>query len=208
MAACVTPDMSESQPNNKVARVIEKYDLDGMGERLEVAWTGERGERTSLRDLADEFNQAVLEAAIRDTDSVISGSDLESAYQTLTDGDVSSADTMRKQRDLESMGVDVEQVESDFVTHQAIHTYLTEYRDAELPDQSGDAEQKAAMLERLQGRTSTVTKSTIDRLTRNGELADHDYEVFVDVRVICSDCGADYAAGELLRQGGCDCGEA
>ena len=37
----------------KVARLIEKYELSGMGAELEAAWTGESGERTSLRDLAD-----------------------------------------------------------------------------------------------------------------------------------------------------------
>lgn len=194
---------------SKVARVIREYDLDGMGERLEAEWTGERGERTSLRDLADEFNRAVLEAAIRDGGGAVAEHDLESTYRTLTDDDVSRADEMRKQRELEEMGVDPDAVQSDFVTHQAVHTYLTEYRDAELPDDTeAAAERKAAVLERLQGRTSAVAESSIDVLTSNGELTDRDYEVFVDVRVVCSDCGTDYAAGELLRQGGCDCGSA
>ena len=45
--------------NTKVGRVIRAYDLDGMGANLEAAWTGESGERTSLRDLADEVDEAV-----------------------------------------------------------------------------------------------------------------------------------------------------
>ena len=53
-----------SSVNTKVARVIRAYDLDGMGANLEAAWTGASGERTSLRDLADEFNEAVLRAAL------------------------------------------------------------------------------------------------------------------------------------------------
>lgn len=199
--------MSESsRPNSKVARVIEQYGLGGMGEQLEVAWTGERGERTSLRDLADEFNRAVLGAAIRQSDGAVPETDVQSAYQTLTGNDVSSADRMRKQRDLEAMGVDVDAVQSDFVTHQAIHTYLTEYREAELPEQSGDPEQKAETLERLRGRTAAVTESTVDALVASGDLVERDYDVIVDVRVICGECGTDYAASELLREGGCDCG--
>jgi len=198
--------MSESsRPNSKVARVIEQYDLGGMGEQLEVAWTGEHGERTSLRDLADEFNRAVLDAVIRRSDGAVPETDVQSAYQTLTGDDVSSADRMRKQRELESMGVDVDAVQSDFVTHQAIHTYLTEYREAELPDQSSDLDQKAEMLERLRGRTAAVTESTVAAQVSSGELSERDYDVIVDVRVICGDCGTDYAAGELVRQGGCDC---
>ena len=46
----------------KVARLIDEYDLSGMGARLEAAWTGASGERTSLRDLADEhYGAPILE---------------------------------------------------------------------------------------------------------------------------------------------------
>jgi len=63
----MTTEASGTNMNTKVARVIREYDLDGMGANLEAAWTGEAGERTSLRDLADEFNEAVLEAALRES---------------------------------------------------------------------------------------------------------------------------------------------
>lgn len=200
--------MSESSPksNSKVARVIQKYELTGMGEKLELDWTGEHGERKSLRDLATEFNHAVLEAAISKAGTATAKSDIESAYQTLTDSDVSRADKMRKRRDLEQMGVDVDDVLSDFITHQTIYKYLTEEREAQLPERSGNiVDRKIETLEQLQGRTSTVTEATIDDLLRNDELTDHDYEVFVNTRVVCGSCGTDYAATELLREGGCDC---
>ncbi|SEH57582.1 hypothetical protein SAMN05192561_10885 [Halopenitus malekzadehii] len=199
--------MSEtSRPNTKVARVIDEYDLVGKGAELEDAWTGATGERTSLRDLAEEFNRSVLEAALRQAGEAVAETDIDSAYQTLTDDDVPRADEMRKRRDLEDSGVDVDEVLSDFVTHQAIYTYLTEYREAELPDRSENLlERKTETLERLQGRTTAVTESTIETLVSGDKLTDRDYEVFVDVRVVCSDCGTDYTASELLRQGGCDC---
>ncbi|MFC6771661.1 rod-determining factor RdfA, partial [Halorubrum pallidum] len=54
---------TSSRPNSKVARVIEAYDLAGLGAQLERQWTGADGDRTSLRDLADVFNRRVLEAA-------------------------------------------------------------------------------------------------------------------------------------------------
>lgn len=199
--------MDEStRPSSKVARVIRKYDLDGLGDRLEAAWIGEDGDRTSLRDLADRFNCAVLDVAIRDASGPVSETDVESAYRTLTGDDISKADTRRKRRDLDAMGVDSEAVESDFVTHQAIYNYLTDYRGAELPEQSeGVARRKAETIERLQGRASAVTESAIESLTSTGEITDHEYDVVVNLRVICSDCGTDYPAGALLRNGGCDC---
>lgn len=170
-----------SQPNSKVARVIREYDLDGLGDRLEAAWIGEDGDRTSLRDLAGQFNRAVLDAAIRDVSGPVSETDVESAYSTLTGDDVSKADQRRKRRDLDAMGVDIEAVESDFVTHQAIYTYLTDYRGAELPDQSeGVARRKAETIERLQGRTLAVTESAIESMTSSDKISDHDYDVVIN----------------------------
>lgn len=197
---------NEPQPNSKVARVIDEYDLDGMGERLEASWTGDGGERTSLRDLADEFNRSVLEAAIRDSGGAAVSSDVETTYRLLTDDDVSEADRMRKRRELEQDGLDVSRVRNDFVTHQAIHTYLTKYREAELPDRSADrVQRKVETLERLQGRTSVVAESTIEGLANSDDITDREYEVFVDIQVVCSECGTGYAIGELIRQGGCSC---
>jgi len=199
---------TSSRPNSKVARVIEAYELDGLGAELERRWTGEDGNRTSLRDLANVFNRRVLAAAMRESGQSAVESDVESAYAALTDEEAGSADRMRKRRDLEQAGVDVDAVLGDFVTHQAVHTYLTSYRDAELPDRSdGRIDRKLETLERLQGRTAAVTESTVESLVEAGELTDHDYELLVDVRAICPDCGSDYTVGDLLRSGGCDCGD-
>ncbi|MFB6233907.1 MAG: rod-determining factor RdfA [Halopenitus sp.] len=203
--------MSEdgSRPSSKVARVIEEYDLEGYGAELEAAWTGEAGDRTSLRDLADEFNQQVLDAAIRESGGAPVSTEVESTYRTLTSDDVPEADRMRKRRELEREGVDIDAVLNDFVTHQAVHTYLTDYREASLPDRSADVlDRKAETLERLQGRTTAVAESTLETLTEADEVTDREYELFVDVRVVCGDCGTDYSIGDLLRQGGCDCGTA
>lgn len=198
---------SDEKPNSKVARVIEEYDLSGWGDRLEREWLGEMGERTSLRDLADTFNRAVLAAALRDVGEAVIEDDVASTYRVLTGDDVSQADTLRKERDLERLGVDVDEVRSNFVTHQAIHTYLTKYREAELADRSPDPENKIDTLERLEGRTAAVAESTLDGLVRSEAVSERNYELFVDVRTVCEDCGTDYALVELIRQGGCDCEE-
>lgn len=196
----------DSRRQTKVERVIERYDLDGLGDRLEAEWVGDGTERTSLRDLATEFNIAVLRAALLDVGESTISSDVESTYQTLTDDDVPRSDEIRKRRELERAGVDVEDVLSDFVTHQAIHTYLTNVREAELTRDEGDrVERKKETIQRLASRTQVVTDSTLDELARAELLSEHNYEVFVNVRVLCEDCGADYTVDELITQGGCDC---
>lgn len=196
---------SDRRPNSKVANVIEKYDLEGWGDRLEREWLGETGDRTSLRDLAEMFNRAVLAAALREAGEAVIEDDVASTYRVLTGDDVSKADVLRKERDLERLGVDVDAVRSDFVTHQAVHTYLTKYRGAELADRTPDPDAKVETLERLEGRTAAVAESTLNGLVDAGAVNERNYELFVDVRTVCEDCGTDYSLVDLIRAGGCDC---
>ena len=79
-----------SRRQTKVERVIDEYDLESWGDRLEAKWVGDGTERTSLRDLAAEFNRAVLRAAVRDAGGSMVESDIETLYRTLTDDDVSA----------------------------------------------------------------------------------------------------------------------
>lgn len=191
-------------PNTKVARVIEAYDLEGMGATLEAEWTADPGERTSLRDLADEFNEAVLEAALRDAGVSPLNVDVSSMYEALQGGSGSTA--TRARRRLEREDVDVDRLTTDFVTHQAVHTYLTKEREASLPaDDRNLADRKVETIEKLQGRIAAVTESAIDSLASADELDRADYDVLVDVRTVCPNCGADAPVGVVIRQGGCDC---
>ncbi|OYR64865.1 rod-determining factor RdfA [Halorubrum ezzemoulense] len=193
-----------SSVNTKVGRVIRAYDLDGMGANLEAAWTGESGERTSLRDLADEFNEAVLRAALGEVGVSSLSVDVSSTYEAIRGNSGSSA--TRARRRLEREGVDVDEVTSDFVTHQAIHTYLTQEREASLPDASEDiAKRKVETVEKLQGRMSAVAESALTALANADELDRADYDILIDVRAVCQNCGTDAPVSELIRRGGCGC---
>lgn len=192
--------------DNKVSRIIKKYDLTGMEDRLETAWTGELGERSSLRELADEFNRAVLRESLVEARVTTIEEDVETTYHILTSDDVSGADRTRKERELETNGINVEEIKQDFVSHQTIHTYLTEHRDVELPDTTVDlVDRKLSTIEKLVGRTEAVLKSTLSQLQQNGELTNREYEVLVNVTFVCTDCGSDYTARDLLQEGGCNC---
>ena len=194
--------------SSKVARVIDKYDLDGMGERLESEWTGERGERTSLRDLADEFNRAILESVIEEADGFVLSIDVDGIYRALTDTDIPEATRIRQRRTLEREGIDVEDVLDDFVTHQTIHTFLTEHRNAELDDYADDiAERKIQVIDRLLGRVSAVSESSLDTLINADEVTEREYSVLATVEVVCSACGTSHRIIPLIEQGGCSCSE-
>lgn len=197
------PDRSSGR-KTKVARVIEEHDLEGMGAQLEAEWTGETGERTSLRDLADEFNEAVLEAALREAGVSPLNFEVAGTYDALSGG--SGPESTRAERRLEREGVDLDVLAKDFVTHQAIHTYLTKEREASLPENKRNpVKRKIETIEKLQGRVAAVTESTVSSLASADELDGDEYDVLVDIRVVCPACGSDCPVGELLRQGGCKC---
>ena len=193
--------------NSKVGRVISEYELTGVGDELEQRWLAEE-EQQSLRELAEWFNQQVLRMAIKDVGEDPLEGEVENTYRLLTDDDVTKGTRTQTRKTLERNGIDVEALEADFVSHQAVHTYLTKYRNVEYPDEEDDEDQISKIqetIQRLKNRTKAVTESTLERLTRNGHLVLGSFEVSVDVRVTCEDCGTYVRIEQLLERGGCDC---
>ncbi|WP_008523900.1 rod-determining factor RdfA [Halorhabdus tiamatea] len=191
---------SGGQPRSKVARVIDSYDL-GIGDELERRWlaTDERG--MSLRELATYVNREILEAAIEQSERSVLDVDVESVYERLTSDDVSEGVRTRSRRRLERNGVDVEAVTSDFVTHQAVHTYLRKYRDVEQPEQTDDQRRESAIerIQKLQDRSAAVTQDTVEGLQRVDIVPDGDVDVVVDIQVIYTDSGEQYNVFDLIE---------
>ncbi len=190
----------------KVARVIEKHDMEGVGAQMEASWIGEDKERTSLRDLADEFNQAVLESALKKEGIPPINFEISGTYEALKHG--SGSERTRAERRIEREGIDPDGLSNDFVSHQAIHTFLKKDREASLPEnETNPVEGKVQAIEKLQGRVTAVSESVISSLESADHLNHDDYDVLVDVRTVCPHCGSDYSIGELLRSGGCQCSQ-
>jgi hypothetical protein len=201
------PDTTDSRPSSKVARLISEYDLDGLGDELEARWTGDGVERTSLRDLADYFNEQLLERVLIDAGMSALDSDVSSTYRNLTDEDVSTGIRTDARTRLENNGVGVDSLESDFVSYQAIRSYLTEYRDAEYRRLSDDEKVKKDLqsIQRLMTRTLSVTEERIEKLVQTDRIDAGSFEVLLDVQVLCGECGQQYSVSEFLDERGCDC---
>jgi len=201
------PDTSDNRPSSKVARLISEYELDGLGEELEVRWTGDGVERSSLRDLADYFNERLLERALIDAGMSALDSDVSTMYRNLTDDDVSTGVRTDARNRLESNGIDVDDLESDFVSYQAIRSYLTEYRDAEYRRLSDEekVEKDLQSIQRLMTRTLSVTEERIEKLREAGRIDVDEFEDLLDVQVLCGSCGTQYSVSEFLEGRGCDC---
>ncbi|MFP9191462.1 rod-determining factor RdfA [Natrialbaceae archaeon A-CW1-1] len=193
-------------PKPKVVRVIEQYGLSNTGKWLEDQWIRSE-DRVSLRELETKFNQRILEAALADASVETLTEDVSRAYDLLIGETGSSGEQTQLRRQLERAGVDVEAVCDDFVTYQAIRSYLTNVRGVNPPEKTNtDVRERAAdTIAQLRERTAVITSSKIEQLEQSGQLDIGDARTRVDVRVFCESCGRQYEIDELLEKGGCDC---
>ncbi len=189
----------------KVLRLVEEYGLDGIGAELERSWTAEGSERRSLRELADYFNRQLLAEAMTEAGMQPRPDSVERTYEHLTD-ETTEADRIRTRRQLEREGVDVEDVRDDFLTYQAVRTYLTEHRNVEYEGNDRpriDVEREN--VQRLRGRTAAVSESKLEQLRNADDVSIGSFQTSVDVNVLCEDCGGRFEFDELLDRGRCRC---
>jgi hypothetical protein len=193
---------------SKVRRLIDEYDLEGEGERLENRWTANREDRLSLRELADDFNRRLLRAVMVEVGMNPLDGEVANTYRLLTDDDVSSGMQTQARQTLEREGVDVDELQKNFVSHQAIHTYLTKYRGVKRDEQTDEDRVQKGLdtIQRLRSRTAAVSENIVENLASTGRIDVGDFEVLVDVRVFCRDCGTQYDVQDLLEEGRCECG--
>lgn len=194
-------------PEPKVVRMIRKYGLEDLGADLEARWTHSES-RESLRDLADRVNERILRAALREASVETLTEDVARLYAVIDNDEASPGERNRIVRRLERGGVDADELLADFVSYQAVRTYLTNYRDASLPER-GDADEiretEAQNIEQLRQRAAAVAESKVERLVATDRLQIGSHHVLTDVQIFCETCGKQYDASELIRAGACDC---
>ena len=194
--------------NSKVGRLIEKYDLSGIDDQLIDLWTRDDDDQRSLRELADYFNRELLRAAMDNAGMTTLDGEIANTYRLLTADDVSTGVRTQAETTLERNGIDVEVLSHDFVSHQAIHTYLTKHRGVEHSSKSTvqDRREKTEQtVQRLSSRLVAVAEKRLRSLRDTGAITLGTFSVLVDVRVVCEDYGTHADVRTLLAGGGCDC---
>lgn len=193
---------------SKVRRLIDEYGLEGEGERLENRWTADRDDRLSLRELADDFNRRLLRAVMVEAGMNPLDGEVANTYRLLTDDDVSSGMRTQAKQTLERERIDIDDLQKNFVSHQAIHTYLTKYRGVKQDEQTDEDRVQKGLdtIQRLRSRTAAVSENIVENLANTDRIQIGEFEVLVDVRVFCRDCGTQYDVQDLLEEGRCECG--
>lgn len=191
----------------KVEKVLSKYELADLHEELPLLWLGETGEEHSLRDLAERINVALVRRVLEEAGEDPLEGEAVNAYRLLTKDDVSAGVRIQQHNRLERAGVDVDQLESDFVTHQAVFTYLTEKLDI-TKDTARDTdpiEKHETRIQRLRGRLNAVVGQSIAELQNADHVRTGDLDMTVNIQAYCRECETQYDLSELLEQGECDC---
>lgn len=191
----------------KLGRVSDEVEFDGLDADLVTAWTGD-GESSSLRDLAALVNERLVRAAMTAAAETPLDGEPANVYRLLTDDDVSSGVRVAARNRLEARGVDVDALESRFVSHQTVHTHLTDCLGVS-KDTDGTAvplaESERQRVRTLQSRAEAVSSDAVERLRDRGDLALAEFSAVVDVAVRCSECGRRHEFGALVDAGGCQC---
>ena len=203
-----TPDdgSTESSRQGKVARVLEQYELTGLGDEMAAAWTADGEDRMSLRELATMLNKRLIESALRDAGLDTLPGEIDSVHSVLADEEASEGVRQEVRGRLERAGIDIESLEADLVSYQAVRTYLQADRGLEYTREESDpVESTTRRIQRLQGRLRAVTDQRLDSLEEAGHISMGAHSVLVQVQVFCEDCGRQYSIESLLENGGCDC---
>lgn len=192
----------------KVGTVADRYGLDGISTRLGVLWTTDEDERYSLRELADHFNQRVVESAMSDAEMNPLEGEVENVYRLLTDEESSPGHRVQAENRLEFEGVSVADLQDDFVTHQTVYRHLKNCLEAEYERETGPAsrlERDVDRIEAFQNRVRLVVDETVQRLSTAGLFSITAPSAYVDIRILCEECGERYSPRELLERDRCDC---
>lgn len=204
------PEPNPESPCCKVQRTASAYGIDGAVDELEPR----RRDGDSFRDLAAYFNTQVVDSAL----SRAGLGDGRSLHAALTGGDIASDvyEVLRTDRDsdirraevrarLSDAGIDVDELESAFVSHVTVRSHLQECVEV-TPDRSPPPfEQIVNTTQGARTRALNVIESTVNRAVRNGQLETGELETDILVQITCQDCGETFYLTELLDQRQCSC---
>ena len=194
--------------DSKVSQLIETYELIDVDEQLVNYWTRKDDEQHSLRELADYFNKKLLGTAMDGAGMTILDGEVTNIYRLLTTDDVSPGVRSQAETTLERNGIDADKLQDDFVSHQAIYTYLTKHRGVQRrsdPSEQDRVTDAKNTIQQLKSRLVAVAEQRLRSLRDTETITLGTFSVLVDVRVVCEDCGAHTDIPTLLSEGGCEC---
>lgn len=182
----------------KIVRVMDKYGLDDLGDELADRWTKPQSTRQSCRELAEFFNIRVLDVALREEGIMWDRSLVEECAQIIKDKNKSLTGF-----DLDSRGVDTDEVGEDMVSYQSIHNYLTDHRGIKYDREINSIRSRVDNLQQMQARMDTVATRIVTQSISHNQIHGIEPHVEITAKCICKVCGSRTDISQYLRKGGC-----
>lgn len=192
----------------KVGHVLQEYGLSDLHNELPSLWTGGPTEEAmSLRSLAEKINIELIHRELQRTGVNPVEGEAENVYRLLTQSSVSAGVETQLRNKLDRRGIDLDQLESDFVTHQAVYNYLSDVFEIskESDTDQNPIQKHEERINKLQNRTIAVLENSLQELQSSDEIYVGSADVLVNVEVYCQECGNQYSYSELLQNRGCSC---
>ncbi|WP_336000754.1 rod-determining factor RdfA [Halorientalis halophila] len=182
----------------KVCRILDERDMERYERRLVDQWQADAAQRKGYRQLAEWLNTMMLRREMDRAGLSTLGNEPESKYERLTGDDETVAAEVR--RDLRGEGIDVDELDADFVSYGVVRTHLTDClgleRDVEATDWEADA------IEYTREHATGKLEDAVRSLVSKGNLAAcGDVEVHVSFEVECEECHTQVPVERALRRG-------
>lgn len=187
----------------KLGRVTTEYGLSDSDLWLTEDWRS----GTSVRRLTDELNKDLIESELADANVGHVQWSRTPVYEALHTDELSDAEEIEIHRELERAGVDVDQLSSALVSHQTVYRHLTNCLDVSKDDEQTPTERQEKAKDTvyaMQNRTEVVTESTLKTLESAGVTDLSEFEVLVDLQIVCGGCGCSMDFETAISEG-CDC---
>jgi len=188
----------------KVCKVLEKYDCEYYDDRLLDQWTAPKSERKGYRQLARWLNVNLLRRQMDRAGLSTLGGEAESKYDRLQED---SETAIELGEYLESEGIAIDELRSDFVSYGVIRRHLKECLDAEREQSSTDWEQEAIDIATAQSEKK-IGEAVRSLLNKGRIDAKGDTTVHVTTEIECHLCHSRVPVSRALRRGYlCSCTE-
>ena len=182
----------------KVCRVLDERDMQRYEDRLVEQWTASPPKRKGYRQLADWLNTMMLRREMDRVGLSTLGNEPESKYERLHGGDETVAAEVRS--DLHNEGIDVDGLDTDFVSYGVVRTHIKECLGLDRNVESTDWETDA--IEYTHEYASRKLEDTVRSLLNKDELsACGEVEVHVSFEVECEGCHTRVPIDRALRRG-------
>ena len=185
--------MSDGSSRLKIARLVDRHGLSDLDSQLAVRY---EDDGDSLRDLAAFVNVEVTKAFLVDLPF-----SPEAVYRTLAnpDGTSSKRDQSDLRRRLRTHDVDVAELESEWVTHMTVRSYLQRHLGMNTERNTQAPLDPAITLDRLRGlleREREIIRRSVDAT----EGVDGDrWDIHQEVRLIDRETGESHYLREFLQ---------